>query len=110
MWFRGVAASVGLCLDLGAVFEGHPDVFLAVVRDVIDHRSGGDGQSLGIVLTPAHICELFCDLLDVKPDDIVLDKAVPRLIQRIPQIGAISGLFANGRPMRSYFFAPPPVR
>lgn len=37
------------------------------------HYSGGDGQSLGIVLTPAHICELFCDLLDVKPDDIVLD-------------------------------------
>ena len=36
----------------------------------------------------------------------VLDKAVPRLIQRIPQIGAISGLFANGRPMRSYFFCP----
>ncbi|WP_418751544.1 HsdM family class I SAM-dependent methyltransferase [Frisingicoccus sp.] len=35
--------------------------------------SGGDGQTLGIVLTPAHICELFCDLLDVQPDDIVLD-------------------------------------
>ena len=35
--------------------------------------SGGDGQSLGIILTPAHICELFCDLLDVQPTDIVLD-------------------------------------
>lgn len=35
--------------------------------------SGGDGQTLGIVLTPAHICELFCDLLDVQPNDIVLD-------------------------------------
>lgn len=35
--------------------------------------SGGDGQTLGIVLTPAHICELFCELLDVKSDDIVLD-------------------------------------
>ena len=35
--------------------------------------SGGDGQTLGIVLTPAHICELFCDLLDVQSDDIVLD-------------------------------------
>lgn len=35
--------------------------------------SGGDGQTLGIVLTPAHICELFCDLLDVQPDDIILD-------------------------------------
>ena len=35
--------------------------------------SGGDGQTLGIVLTPAHICRLFCDLLEVKPEDIVLD-------------------------------------
>lgn len=35
--------------------------------------SGGDGQTLGIVLTPAHICELFCDLLDVQPNDIVVD-------------------------------------
>ena len=35
--------------------------------------SGGDGQTLGIVLTPKHITELFCDLLDLKPSDIVLD-------------------------------------
>lgn len=35
--------------------------------------SGGDGQSLGIILTPKHITELFCDLLDVKPNDIVFD-------------------------------------
>lgn len=35
--------------------------------------SGGDGQSLGIVLTPSHICELFCDLLDVKPTDTLFD-------------------------------------
>lgn len=35
--------------------------------------SGGDGQSLGIVLTPKHICTLFCDLVDLKPTDIVLD-------------------------------------
>jgi hypothetical protein len=35
--------------------------------------SGGDGQTLGIVLTPKHITQLFCDLLDVKPDDIVFD-------------------------------------
>ena len=27
-----------LCLDLGAVLEGHPDVFLAVDRDEIYHR------------------------------------------------------------------------
>lgn len=34
---------------------------------------GGDGQGLGIVLTPSHITELFCDLIDIKPDDIVFD-------------------------------------
>ena len=33
------------------------------------------------------------------------DKAVARLIQGIPQKGLISGLFANDRPMRTYFFA-----
>ena len=35
--------------------------------------SGGDGQTLGIVLTPKHITELFCDLLNVRKDDIILD-------------------------------------
>lgn len=35
--------------------------------------SGGDGQTLGIVLTPKHITQLFCDLIDIKPNDIVLD-------------------------------------
>ena len=35
--------------------------------------SGGDGQSLGIVLTPKHICNLFCELIDLKPNDIVFD-------------------------------------
>lgn len=35
--------------------------------------SGGDGQALGIVLTPKHITELFCDLVDLKATDIVLD-------------------------------------
>lgn len=35
--------------------------------------SGGDGQSLGIVLTPKHITELFCDLVELKSSDKVLD-------------------------------------
>lgn len=34
---------------------------------------GGDGQDLGIVLTPKHITDLFCDLANLKKDDIVLD-------------------------------------
>lgn len=35
--------------------------------------SGGDGQTLGIVLTPRHITDLFCELVDIKPNDRVLD-------------------------------------
>lgn len=35
--------------------------------------SGGDGQTLGIVLTPKHICDLMCDLVDVRPNDTVFD-------------------------------------
>lgn len=35
--------------------------------------SGGDGQTLGIILTPRHICDLMCELVDVRPNDIVID-------------------------------------
>lgn len=35
--------------------------------------SGGDGKSLGVVLTPPHITELFCDLAELRPTDIILD-------------------------------------
>lgn len=35
--------------------------------------SGGDGQTLGIILTPKHITQLFCDLVDLKPEDVVFD-------------------------------------
>ncbi len=35
--------------------------------------SGGDGQTLGIVLTPKHITELFCDLVELHVNDVVLD-------------------------------------
>ena len=38
MWFRGVAASMGLCFDFGAIFECHTDVILAVNGEVIHHR------------------------------------------------------------------------
>lgn len=37
------------------------------------HYSWGDGQSLGIVLTPQHITQLFCDLVDLKANDVILD-------------------------------------
>lgn len=35
--------------------------------------SGGDGQTLGIILTPRHITDLMCDFVDVRADDVVLD-------------------------------------
>lgn len=35
--------------------------------------SGGDGQTLGIILTPRHITDLMCDLVNVQSDDTVLD-------------------------------------
>ncbi|CAM1380221.1 HsdM family class I SAM-dependent methyltransferase [Fretibacterium fastidiosum] len=35
--------------------------------------SGGDGQTLGIILTPRHITDLMCDLVDVQVNDVVLD-------------------------------------
>lgn len=34
---------------------------------------GGDGQELGIILTPKHITDLFCDLAQLKKDDVVFD-------------------------------------
>lgn len=35
--------------------------------------TGGDKQGLGIVLTPRHITELFCDLAEINVDSVVLD-------------------------------------
>lgn len=35
--------------------------------------SGWDGQTLGIVLTPKHITELFCELVELSPHDKVFD-------------------------------------
>lgn len=35
--------------------------------------SGGDGQTLGVVLTPSHITDIFCDLIDLRPNDVVFD-------------------------------------
>lgn len=35
--------------------------------------SGGDGQSLGVVLTPRHITELFCELVDLESADVIFD-------------------------------------
>lgn len=50
-----------------------PEDFLGRFYGEFMHYSGGSGQTLGIVLTPSHITELFCDLLDIKKDDRVFD-------------------------------------
>ena len=50
----------------------HDDILGYFYGEFIKY-SGGDGQSLGIVLTPKHITELFCELLNIKPTDKVLD-------------------------------------
>ena len=48
--------------------------------------SGGSGQTLGIILTPKHITDLFCDLVELKPNDIVLDQTTLNMIQDISSI------------------------
>lgn len=47
--------------------------YLGIFYSEFMRFSGGDGQTLGIVLTPHHITELFCDLINLKPSDRVLD-------------------------------------
>lgn len=55
-----------------AISTTHEDILGFFYGEFIKY-SGGDGQSLGIVLTPTHITELFCDLLEITPQDKVLD-------------------------------------
>lgn len=43
--------------------------------------SGGDGQSLGIILTPRHITDLMCEIVNVRPEDKVLENIRPKMIQ-----------------------------
>ena len=49
------------------------DDYLGMFYGEFMSYSGQDGQSLGIILTPKHITELFCDLISLKPTDRVLD-------------------------------------
>lgn len=49
------------------------DDYLGIFYSEFMRFSGGDGQTLGIVLTPTHITELFCDLVELKATDRVLD-------------------------------------
>ena len=55
------------------IVENSPEDVLGRFYGEFIRYSGGDGQTLGVVLTPSHITELFCDLIDLKPTDKVLD-------------------------------------
>jgi len=76
--------------------------------------TAGDGKGLGIVLTPKHITELFCDLVDLKPTDKVLDictgtggflissmdymikKTIKQNIEESDRLNAINKIKSNG--------------
>lgn len=54
-------------------FNSSSEDFLGRFYGEFMSYSGGDGQTLGIVLTPKHITDLFCDLVDVQSEDVVFD-------------------------------------
>ena len=56
-----------------ALVSNSPEDYLGRFYGEFVSYSGGDGQALGVVLTPRHITELFCDLIDLKPTDIIFD-------------------------------------
>ncbi|MCL2827781.1 MAG: SAM-dependent methyltransferase [Oscillospiraceae bacterium] len=56
-----------------AVISNSGEDFLGRFYSEFVSYSGGDGQALGVVLTPSHITDLFCDLVDLKPDDVLFD-------------------------------------
>jgi type I restriction-modification system DNA methylase subunit len=57
--------SLALTSDAGVDVLG--DLYSEFIR-----YSGGDGSGLGIVLTPQHITELFCDLANLNPNSSVV--------------------------------------
>ena len=54
-------------------FKSHTEDYIGRFYGEFMSYSGGDGQSLGIILTPRHICELFSELADLKTTDKVFD-------------------------------------
>lgn len=58
---------------LTAICNNSPEDVLGRFYGEFIRYSGGDGQTLGVVLTPKHITELFTDLVKLTPDDKVFD-------------------------------------
>ncbi len=57
----------------GAHVSTDLDLIGKFFQEFIPYRSGGDGSELGIVLTPGHITDLMCDLMDINIDSDVYD-------------------------------------
>lgn len=55
------------------ITENTPEDYLGRFYGEFVSYTGGDGQNLGIVLTPRHITELMNELIDVSSDDIIFD-------------------------------------
>lgn len=49
------------------------DVLGNFYHEFISYNGAGDGAGLGIVLTPDHVTTLMAELIDIGPDDYVLD-------------------------------------
>ena len=58
---------------LSAIQNNSPEDVLGRFYGEFIKYSGGDGQTLGVVLTPKHIAELMTELVDVRAEDKVLD-------------------------------------
>ena len=99
-------------MQLGDYQDNTIDAFGDAYEYLMGMYASNAGKSGGEYYTPQEVSELLTRLATAGKTEVnkVYDKAVARLIQGIPQKGLISGLFADGRPMRSYFFALPPVR
>jgi len=67
--------------------------------------TGGDGKGLGIVLTPTHITELFCELAEVNKNSKVLDictgtggfliSAMEKMLKDDPTVSEIDSIYKN---------------
>lgn len=58
---------------MSAIMSNTPEDVLGRFYGEFMSYSGGNGQTLGVVLTPKHITELFAELADIKPEDNVFD-------------------------------------
>ncbi|MDF3004091.1 MAG: hypothetical protein K0S22_563 [Oscillospiraceae bacterium] len=56
-----------------SVVSNSPEDVLGRFYGEFIRYSGGDGQTLGVVLTPRHITEIFCKLVDIQPTDKIFD-------------------------------------